>query len=386
MVSIRRKNPRWIRPTEVAAGPGSPRTIYLDKGGSSDKRSILPSKVSSCSKQHKHRSWRVLLRWNGKQVYLRSLPSREEATRMYRRALYVTGKLRSEIKLTVDERTELSGLSWQGFISTESMRLQKQGHAKLKVTVVPDGQELSHHSATDEHAISTKGDEGRQGGSGGTHDEGRVPDQGRPQNTSTRTQASPQDLHIKQQSEKKRAQNVQVRRDVSKLRGVSDKYGKWQASIKVGSKKIHLGMAATSLDAAKLYDRAAFVLQRTTNFPLSNADKEELSQRTWESHLASLHVVNFARVGHFTKRRESEESYGLAVLDRGTHSLLWPPGPVPSSDASCRRGRRKSGVSCADTSWRNRSATSADATRPPLSSRNVRIFLASACGSAGLAA
>eukprot|EP00850_Spirogloea_muscicola_P014076 SM000098S25156 [mRNA] locus=s98:443722:447093:- [translate_table: standard] len=353
MVSIRRKNPRRIRPTEVAAvhlsqaswhiwdalmptmmsfvrlrtcifvgdalvsddfralsayaGPGSPRTIYIDKGGSSEKRSILPSMVSSCCTQHKHRSWRVLLRWNGKQVYLRSLPSREEATRMYRRALCVIGKLTSEVKLTVDERTELSGLSWQSFISTvsdsyviflivaESMRLQKQGHAKLKVTVVPDRKDSSLHSATDELAISSKGDEGRQCGTGGTHDEGRVPDQSRPHHISTRTQASPQDLHIKQQRARKRAQNVQVRRDVSKLQGVSEKYGKWQASIKVGSKKVHLGTAATSLDAAKLYDRAAFVLQRMTNFSLSDADKEELSQRTWESHLASLHVVNLGK-------------------------------------------------------------------------------------------
>ncbi|XP_062077940.1 ethylene-responsive transcription factor-like protein At4g13040 [Humulus lupulus] len=70
------------------------------------------------------------------------------------------------------------------------------------------------------------------------------------------------------------------------MRGVYYKNMKWQAAIKVDKKQIHLGTVGSQEEAARLYDRAAFMCGREPNFELSEADKQELRQFKWEEFLA----------------------------------------------------------------------------------------------------
>ncbi|XP_039133578.1 ethylene-responsive transcription factor-like protein At4g13040 isoform X2 [Dioscorea cayenensis subsp. rotundata] len=70
------------------------------------------------------------------------------------------------------------------------------------------------------------------------------------------------------------------------MRGVYFKNMKWQAAIKVDKKQIHLGTVGSQEEAAKLYDRAAFMCGREPNFELSEEDKLELSQYNWEEFLS----------------------------------------------------------------------------------------------------
>ncbi|KAK1692252.1 hypothetical protein QYE76_008949 [Lolium multiflorum] len=69
-------------------------------------------------------------------------------------------------------------------------------------------------------------------------------------------------------------------------RGVYFKNMKWQAAIKVDKKQIHLGTVGTQDEAARLYDRAAFICGREPNFELSEEEKKELGTYTWEDFLA----------------------------------------------------------------------------------------------------
>lgn len=70
------------------------------------------------------------------------------------------------------------------------------------------------------------------------------------------------------------------------MRGVYFKNMKWQAAIKVDKKQIHLGTVGSQEEAARLYDRAAFMCGREPNFELSEEEKKELSQYKWEEFLA----------------------------------------------------------------------------------------------------
>ncbi|CAM0945601.1 unnamed protein product [Alopecurus aequalis] len=70
------------------------------------------------------------------------------------------------------------------------------------------------------------------------------------------------------------------------MRGVYFKNMKWQAAIKVDKKQIHLGTVGTQDEAARLYDRAAFMCGREPNFELSEEEKKELDTYTWEDFLA----------------------------------------------------------------------------------------------------
>ncbi|KAL6634421.1 hypothetical protein ACP70R_027092 [Stipagrostis hirtigluma subsp. patula] len=70
------------------------------------------------------------------------------------------------------------------------------------------------------------------------------------------------------------------------MRGVYFKNMKWQAAIKVDKKQIHLGTVGTQEEAARLYDRAAFMCGREPNFELSEEEKQELQKYTWEGFLA----------------------------------------------------------------------------------------------------
>ncbi|XP_010450269.1 PREDICTED: ethylene-responsive transcription factor-like protein At4g13040 isoform X1 [Camelina sativa] len=70
------------------------------------------------------------------------------------------------------------------------------------------------------------------------------------------------------------------------MRGVYYKNMKWQAAIKVDKRQIHLGTFSSQEEAARLYDRAAFMCGREPNFALSEEDKRELKQQSWEEFLA----------------------------------------------------------------------------------------------------
>ncbi|KAL7116209.1 hypothetical protein ACP275_04G228800 [Erythranthe tilingii] len=70
------------------------------------------------------------------------------------------------------------------------------------------------------------------------------------------------------------------------MRGVYFKNLKWQAAIKVEKKQIHLGTVGSQEEAARLYDRAAFMCGREPNFELSEEEKNELRKFKWEEFLA----------------------------------------------------------------------------------------------------
>ncbi|XP_038899853.1 ethylene-responsive transcription factor-like protein At4g13040 isoform X2 [Benincasa hispida] len=74
--------------------------------------------------------------------------------------------------------------------------------------------------------------------------------------------------------------------ELSIMRGVYFKNMKWQAAIKVDKKQIHLGTFGSQEEAARLYDRAAYVCGREPNFELSEEEKQELQKFKWEDFLA----------------------------------------------------------------------------------------------------
>ncbi|CAH1417906.1 unnamed protein product [Lactuca virosa] len=69
------------------------------------------------------------------------------------------------------------------------------------------------------------------------------------------------------------------------MRGVYYKNMKWQAAIKVDKKQIHLGTVGSQEEAARLYDRAAFMCGREPNFELTVEEKDELSKLSWDEFL-----------------------------------------------------------------------------------------------------
>ncbi|XP_065023713.1 ethylene-responsive transcription factor-like protein At4g13040 isoform X1 [Musa acuminata AAA Group] len=69
------------------------------------------------------------------------------------------------------------------------------------------------------------------------------------------------------------------------MTGVYFKNMKWQAAIKVDKKQIHLGTVGSQEEAARLYDRAAFMCGREPNFQLSEEEKQELRQYNWDEFL-----------------------------------------------------------------------------------------------------
>ncbi|KAI3461848.1 hypothetical protein Pfo_018511 [Paulownia fortunei] len=70
------------------------------------------------------------------------------------------------------------------------------------------------------------------------------------------------------------------------MRGVYYKNRKWQAAIKVDKKQIHLGTVSSEEEAARLYDRAAFMCGREPNFELTEEEKQELRKYKWDEFLA----------------------------------------------------------------------------------------------------
>ncbi|KAJ4728452.1 Ethylene-responsive transcription factor-like protein [Melia azedarach] len=96
------------------------------------------------------------------------------------------------------------------------------------------------------------------------------------------------------------------------MRGVYFKNMKWQAAIKVDKKQIHLGTVGSQEEAARLYDRAAFMCGREPNFELSEEEKQELRQFKWEEFLA------------FTRRSITHKKYKRR-LGAGSHKRSESP-------------------------------------------------------------
>lgn len=94
------------------------------------------------------------------------------------------------------------------------------------------------------------------------------------------------------------------------MRGVYFKNMKWQAAIKVEKKQIHLGTVGSQEEAARLYDRAAFMCGREPNFELSEEHKNELRKLTWEEFLAltrtAISSKKQQRRSEFSSRRKLE--------------------------------------------------------------------------------
>ncbi|KAB2057155.1 hypothetical protein ES319_A11G149900v1 [Gossypium barbadense] len=70
------------------------------------------------------------------------------------------------------------------------------------------------------------------------------------------------------------------------MRGVYFKNMKWQAAIKVDKKQIHLGTVGSQEEAARLYDRAAFMCGREPKIDLPEEEKQELRKFKWDEFLA----------------------------------------------------------------------------------------------------
>ncbi|XP_051153044.1 ethylene-responsive transcription factor-like protein At4g13040 [Andrographis paniculata] len=82
------------------------------------------------------------------------------------------------------------------------------------------------------------------------------------------------------------------------MRGVYFKNLKWQAAIKVDKKQIHLGTVSSQEEAARLYDRAAFMCGREPNFELSMEEKEELRKIKWDEFLAITRSAITSKKSH----------------------------------------------------------------------------------------
>ncbi|PSS09644.1 Ethylene-responsive transcription factor-like protein [Actinidia chinensis var. chinensis] len=96
------------------------------------------------------------------------------------------------------------------------------------------------------------------------------------------------------------------------MRGVYFKNMKWQAAIKVDKKQIHLGTVGSQEEAARLYDRAAFMCGREPNFELSEEEKHELRKFKWDEFLAvtrsAITNKKQRRRGGAVSRRKTEPS------------------------------------------------------------------------------
>ncbi|KAD3068483.1 hypothetical protein E3N88_36363 [Mikania micrantha] len=93
-------------------------------------------------------------------------------------------------------------------------------------------------------------------------------------------------LHPEYKRRKRHRRKTSENQEECAMRGVYFKNMKWQAAIKVDKKQIHLGTVSSQEEAARLYDRAAFMCGREPNFDLTVKEKEELSKLSWEEFLA----------------------------------------------------------------------------------------------------
>ncbi|XP_050206110.1 ethylene-responsive transcription factor-like protein At4g13040 isoform X2 [Mercurialis annua] len=96
------------------------------------------------------------------------------------------------------------------------------------------------------------------------------------------------------------------------MRGVYFKNMKWQAAIKVDKKQIHLGTVGSQEEAARLYDRAAYMCGREPNFELCEEEKQELSQFKWDEFLS------ITRSAINSKKHKRRNGAGLQKISEPT--------------------------------------------------------------------
>ncbi|KAL3828919.1 hypothetical protein ACJIZ3_017721 [Penstemon smallii] len=107
------------------------------------------------------------------------------------------------------------------------------------------------------------------------------------------------------------------------MRGVYFKNMKWQAAIKVDKKQIHLGTVGSQEEAARLYDRAAFMCGREPNFEISEEEKKELRKFKWDEFLAMTRSTitnkkSQRRTGPGQRRRNQDEDW---EVERGLNGF-----------------------------------------------------------------
>lgn len=95
--------------------------------------------------------------------------------------------------------------------------------------------------------------------------------------------ALPKEKELKKRKRQRRKH--QENQEPCVMRGVYFKNMKWQAAIKVEKKQVHLGTVNSQEEAARLYDRAAYLCGREPNFELTEAEKQELQLLQWEDFL-----------------------------------------------------------------------------------------------------
>ncbi|XP_010532908.1 PREDICTED: ethylene-responsive transcription factor-like protein At4g13040 [Tarenaya hassleriana] len=81
------------------------------------------------------------------------------------------------------------------------------------------------------------------------------------------------------------------------MRGVYFKNMEWVAAIEVDKKQIHLGTFSSREEAARLYDRAAFLCGKEPNFELSEEEKRELRTQSWDEFLADKNTEKSIHMG-----------------------------------------------------------------------------------------
>ncbi|KAL5562146.1 hypothetical protein UlMin_031893 [Ulmus minor] len=104
------------------------------------------------------------------------------------------------------------------------------------------------------------------------------------------------------------------------MRGVYFKNMKWQAAIKVDKKQIHLGTVATQEEAARLYDRAAYMCGREPNSELPETVKEELNKFQWDEFLA---MTRSAITSKKNRRRIGAESQKMSESSPSSKNRNW---------------------------------------------------------------
>ncbi|KAI4374409.1 hypothetical protein MLD38_012410 [Melastoma candidum] len=139
--------------------------------------------------------------------------------------------------------------------------------------------------------------------------------------------ASPQDQPFQEPAVKRRKphrrKNRQNQLEPCLMRGVYFKNMKWQAAIKVDKKQIHLGTVGSQVEAAHLYDRAAFMCGREPNFELAKDEKRQLRKLNWDEFLAMTRntITNKKQRGRI--RAGSGKGFELVTEDgnRGGNDL-----------------------------------------------------------------
>jgi hypothetical protein len=96
------------------------------------------------------------------------------------------------------------------------------------------------------------------------------------------------------------------------MRGVYFKNMKWQAAIKVEKKQVHLGTVDSQEEAARLYDRAAYLCGREPNFELTEAEKQELQLLQWEDFLEQTRQSILSKKRKRSNRSASGPTAGAA--------------------------------------------------------------------------